>query len=563
MASLVDDPSGTLLNSEKAPGAFATQLVAALARLSDATLAERSRAGRIRGVTARELDADTRKLAAGLTAIGLRPGDVGAILAATDLEWMMVDLAMIRSGVTSVGIYPTEPPERVAYVLADSGASVVFVDTAEQLAKVNQVRDRLPALRHVVALSHLKHDGHVLDFGELAATSSPVLAEQTVACELPAILIYTSGTTGEPKGAIITQAALHAMVASAQTAYGFERGWVRPAYLPLCHVAERLFTLSGLVSGMCSRFVPDLADLPDALRECRPHHMLGVPRVYEKLLHGLGPGELDPDTARARMGLDRAELLLCGGARLPRHLIDSFGRVGLTIYDIYGMTEAGVVTTNRPGAVKAGSLGRAAPGCEVRIAADGELLVRGRNVFSGYLNKPEKTAEALQDGWFHTNDIVEQDEEGYLYILDRKNDMLKTVGGKLLAPAPIEERLAASDLIAAAIVIGNERRYLTALLLLDEAGCRRLAEETAIDFTDLGSFSQSTALKEAIAQAVARANAGLSRVEQIKRYHLVSKSFSPTDPEMTPTLKVRRRVFEDRYRKEIEAMYTSLSGQPA
>jgi long-chain acyl-CoA synthetase len=562
VASLHGDTPVALPVSDDRP-AFATRLSCALKRLGEVTVAETSREGSVRGVSASELDAATRRIASGLLSLGLRPGDVGAILASTDLEWALADVAMIRSGVTSVGIYPTEPPERVAYVLADSQASVIFVDTAEQLAKVRQVRARLPSLRHVVALSRFPGDEDTIALAALETRGDAPIADAPVTPDLPAILIYTSGTTGQPKGAIISQATLDAMVSGAMAAYQFRTGWSRPSYLPLCHVAERLFTLCGLVSGMCSRFVPNLPDLPLALTHVRPHHMLGVPRVYEKLLEQLGPDVPEPHIARERIGLDRAELLLCGGARLPRHVVEGFARIGLTIYDIYGMTEAGVVTTNRPGAMKPGSLGRAAPGCEIRIADDGELLVRGDNVFSGYLNKPDRTAEALRDGWFHTNDIVELDKDGYLYIRDRKNDMLKTVGGKLLAPAPIEERLSESSLIANAIVFGNERRYLTALLLLDEAGCRHLAERSGTHFSDLGSFAQSKILQQSVADAVARANAGLSRVEQIKRYHLIARRFAPTDPEMTPTLKVRRQVFADRYHAEIEAMYAFPEGERA
>lgn len=554
MASSPLDQQVANASADGVPMTFANRLDIALESHGDAALAQGSQESSDL-LTARELDAATRRIGAGLSALGLRPGDVGAILASTDVEWMLADVAMIRSGIASVGIYPTEPAERVQYVLADSGAAIVFVDTPEQLAKVDQVRSGLPALRHVVSLSPGMETSGVLSLKSLQSDVAGSAERGMVTPELPAILIYTSGTTGQPKGAVITQSALNAMVASATTAYGFQQGWVRPSYLPLCHVAERLFTLCGLATGMCSRFVPNLAELPVVLADSRPHHMLGVPRVYEKLLEALGPDEPSPGEARRRLGLDRAELLLCGGARLPRHVVDGFERIGLTIYDIYGMTEAGVVTTNRPGAVRTGSLGQAAPGCETAIGEDGELLVRGPNLFSGYLNKPDRTAEALRDGWFHTNDIVEQDDDGYFYIVDRKNDMLKTVGGKLIAPAPIEERLTASGLISTAVVLGNGRRYLTALLLLDEAGCRRLADGTGTTFGDLQSFSTTAVLRGAVEKAVVEVNAGLSRVEQIKRFHLVPRSFAPTDPEMTPTLKVRRRAFEERYSEEIEAMY--------
>lgn len=499
----------------------------------------------------------------GMSSLGLAAGDCGAILAATDAEWLFADLAMIRLGMTSVGIYPTESAAKVEYVLRDCNASIVFVDSAEQLAKVDAVRSRLPALRYIVALKPVSAPDTEASGGAFQPMTLKTLCAadgawnfpRAIAPESPAILIYTSGTTGAPKGAVITQANLLAMVDTALAAYDFTPGWVRPSYLPLCHVAERLFTLCGLVGGMTTRFVPDLAALPETLREIRPQHMLGVPRIYEKILEASAEARQPGASPAVAMGLQRAELLLCGGARLPAALVAKYAAAGLPIYDIYGMTEAGVVTTNRPGDSRTGSLGRSVAGIETKLLPDGELLIRGDGVFSGYLNKPDQTAAALKDGWFHTGDIVTRDADGYFHIVDRKNDILNTSGAKLVAPAPIEEKIGASPLVAGSIVIGNDRKYLTALILLDEAGCRRFALNEGLPFESLDAFGRHASLIAAIDGLVSTVNRHLSRVEQIKRYHLVSQTFAPTDPEMTPTMKVRRRVFEERYADAISAMY--------
>jgi long-chain acyl-CoA synthetase len=533
------------------------------------------------------------ELAHGLLSLGIRDDEPVSILAPTQVEWALLDWALISMGAVVVPIYPTSSAAECRHILADSGAVAIAVGDDEQRAKLQEIRGELPALREVLSFSELDA---VAERGRKHMREHPdALAERATAIkeEDTLTIIYTSGTTGPPKGCLLTHRTYHAMAEMVAEMDDFmRRGDKTVLFLPLAHNFGRLVSFVGARIGMTVAFCPDPKRLPAAFAAVRPDWFPSVPRVYEKTADGI-KGQLESATglrgalvrwalgvgakaserrqrgqrlppllalrhaiadklvlAKVRMALGgRLRFGISGGAPISPEVLQFFHRFGITILEAYGLTECTSCTINRPNRFRFGTVGLALPGCEVRIAEeDGEILIRGEHVFVGYLNQPEATREVLDDdGWFHSGDIGELDADGFLKITDRKKDMIATAGGKKIAPANLENALkAASPLISQALVVGDRRPYVTALVTLDEEAMRARREQVL-----------DGDLQQLLQPAVDRVNEELARPEQIKRFAILPRDFSEAEGEVTPTLKLKRRVCIEHFAQEIEDLYSA------
>lgn len=545
---------------------------------------------------------DRRAAEFGLAALarGLVRGDVGCILAATGYEWLAADGGLIGAGLVSAGIYPTEPTDRITYILNDSGAKVLFVDSEAQLAKALAAREACPALQHIVLLDPNMNSGEAgviaidawLAAGILFEKLRPdawAAARAEAETDDPAILIYTSGTTGSPKGAVISHAAAAWQVEHNATLYFPETGWTRPAFLPLCHIAERYFTFFAMRGGAISYLISEPALLGAAVANFQPHFILAVPRVYQKLRaafeqwsvaapsglaraveRGLAIAEAhlcdgtsidltlrDPDDAsllqsgRKAVGLENARMLVSGGAPFPPDLLRWFLALGVPLLEMYGMSETGTIASNRIGSIKAGTVGPICDFAEVKLLPTGEVAVRGNGLFSHYLNKDEATKMAFDDTWFLTGDLGHFDADGHLHLTGRLKDIIITSGGKNIAPAEVEARLRASKLIADAVLVGDGRKFVAALVMID----RPAVLAAGIASGDHSELAANRSVKAAIEAEITLANAGLSRVEQVKRFVIIPDELSAEDAVLTPTLKIKRAAMFERYNHLIEGMY--------
>ena len=562
--------------------------------------------------------ASARSIALGLAALGLRPGEVVAILAESVPEWLFADMGAICAGCVSVGIYPTSSRDQVRYIVNDSGARVVFVEDEEQLDKVLERRGEMPALLRIVVFDmdglHNFSDPMVIGLADLVGlgkghdASHPDQWQAGVAASAPtqaAIIVYTSGTTGAPKGALISHANLLFAIDHWSEFAPTHAGDDTLAFLPLCHMAERLFSaMRPLGYGGVVYFVESPDAVLENLQEVQPTVFLAVPRIWEKL-YSLVSVTQEEATAlekwvyrtaldvayrvadrrmaretpgralrlayrvadwvalrntRKLIGLDRARLIGSGAAPISSELMRWYVALGLNMFELYGQTECtGVATYYRPDEFLLGSVGRPLAGTELAIAPDGEILLRGPHVFLGYHNQPEKTAASLQGGWLHTGDVGVLDAAGCLRITDRKSDIIITSAGKNITPSEIENRLKFSIYINDAIVIGDKRNYLTALVMIDQENVERYAQKNRIVFTDYASLTRSADIRTMLWNEVNKVNQLLSHAEQIKKIRLLDILLTAEDEEMTPTLKLRRRYVNDKYRAEIEAMYSETA----
>lgn len=567
----------------------------------------------------REVFEQVRDLSLGWLGLGLRADDRVAILAGSRPEWVLVDLAVLALGGVTVPVYPTLAPGQVRYILADSGARFAVVSDETQLAKVLEARPGLAALEHIVVMDWRgevrAEEGFVISLAELAARGHRRLISEdgmgrryrelaaAVAPDALATLIYTSGTTGEPKGVMLSHRNIVSNVVACQQVVDTNQDDVALSYLPLSHAFERTVVYKYLYTGVTVIFAESLETVARDLVTVKPTVMTGVPRVYEKLhARVLESVAQAPGWRRAifrwalNVGRRRAEALLTrrpvpwpvrlqypladrlvfakirertggrlrylisGAAPLAKDVAAFFWAIGLPVLEGYGLTEtAPVLTVNPPDAPRLGTVGKPIPGVEIRIAEDGEILARGPNVMLGYYNKPEATREALVDGWLRTGDVGYLDADGYLVITDRKKDLIVTAGGKNIAPQPIEIRLKSDPLVAEALLVGDRRKFVAALIVPNFAALEaRLGSfaQPPVDRAALVARPEVRALYQAI---VDRVNRELAQFEQIKQFALVPAEFTVAGGELTPTMKVRRRVVEDRYRDLIDAMYA----QPA
>ena len=573
----------------------------------------RCEAGRIEALSSKDVFERIRDLSLGFGGLGVGSGDRVAIVAESRPEWLMVDLAILAAGGVTVPIYPTLSALQAKYILQDSAAKVAIVSTRLQLDKVQEVRHQLPSLEalivmndaaatdspSVLPLSEIEARGHARMTGEWGAGRAFRDATRQIGPEQLATIIYTSGTTGEPKGVMLTHGNLVAnLIASARVLSVSEED-VALSFLPLSHAFERMVAYVYLLCGVSIIFAESFDTIARDLNLVRPTILTGVPRVYEKLharimekgqsvpglktalfrwavnvaiaggqaaLRGRSPGLLISMQrpladrlvlSKIRDGLGgRIRYLISGSAPLQVPLAEFFQGVGLPIVEGYGLTEtAPVLTVNPPDAPRAGTVGKAVPGVDLRIAEDGEILARGPNIMSGYYNKPGATADVLRDGWFHTGDIGTMDSEGYLTITDRKKDLLVTSGGKKIAPQPIEATLKASPLVAEALLLGDRRKYAAALIVPDFAALERRLQDLgrpAADRTELLTRPDVLALYQEIIDSL---NRELSQFERVKKIALLPREFSIESGELTPTLKVKRKVVEERFREVIEGLY--------
>jgi long-chain acyl-CoA synthetase len=561
-----------------------------------------------------ELGRAARETGLGLAALGYEPGEVVSVLSNTRMEWVFADLGALGAGGVVSGIYPTDAAPQVEYLMSDSGSVCVFVEDDEQLDKVLEVRERLPRLRRIIVfdmkgLDEL-NDPQVMSLERLRLlgrdydAAHPGEWERRIGTRKPgelAILVYTSGTTGKPKGAMISHASIITTCAAYQRAIPQDETDERMAFLPLCHIVERIGgEYHPLYTGSVVNFVENPDTVPENIREIAPTIITGVPRIWEKFYSGvlialnqagavqqwayktaIGIGyrrarlleEQKPvpaglalafrlarllvlDNVRKLIGIHRARYLVTGAAPISPDLLRWYMALGLDMVEAWGQTEtAGGVTFNPIGRARLGSIGVALPPAEVRVSDEGELLVRGPSMFMGYLNQPEKTAETLKDGWVHTGDVGRVDADGYFYITDRMKDIIITAGGKNITPSEIENQLKFSPFITDAVVIGDKRPYLVALVMIDHENVERYAQDHAIPFSNFASLCRRPEVQELIQAEVDRVNKAFARVEQVKKFRLIEYKLTAEDEELTPTMKLKRKLVHEKYKDLIESMY--------
>lgn len=559
-------------------------------------------AGGWRAVSWREADERVVAYANGLLARGVRKGDTFALLARNTLDWALLDFALARTGAVSVPVYASSSARDVGYLLAHSEAVGIVCEDGEQRAKVEAVASELPGLRHVLTFTDL--DALAAE-GEAFAEANPAaLKHASAALEEEDLytIIYTSGTTGPPKGCMLSHRNYYAMASVADSMERFYRpDDLMLLYLPLAHNFGRLMLLGGAYVGYTVALLPDPLRVGEALLHVRPTVLPSVPRVFEKIhtavqtrfaeasgLRGrliewalpLGrevsrrqaAGEPVPASLRLRHRLadrlvfarvrerlgGRLRLAISGGAPLAQEIAEFFDAVGLRIMEGYGLTECTTAcTTNRPDRYRFGTVGPPLPGFQLRIAADGEIEVRSETVFQGYYKDPEATAAVLTpDGWLKTGDIGELDEDGFLRITDRKKDILVTAGGKNVAPQNLENDLKTSRYISQALVVGDRRPYVAALITLDAEEVGRWAAERGIE-GDLAALARDERVRQLVQEIVDEVNRERSRFEQIKRFAILPRDFSAEEGEITPTLKLRRRAVQEHFAAEIDALYAA------
>jgi long-chain acyl-CoA synthetase len=536
-------------------------------------------------------------VARSLQELGISKGDRVAILSENRPEWTMADFACLLIGAMVVPVYTTLTSEQTAYLLHDSGSRVLFVSSEKHLSKVRAIQDQTAVERIVVMdaveTAHAMQMQPLMRSGPKERDARFDSAARAVAPDDLATIIYTSGTTGTPKGAMLTHGNLASNIAYSLSGFGLGDGEISLSFLPLSHVTARHVDFAMLSRGVTLAYV-SLDQLPKALLEVCPTIFVGVPRVYEKIhaqvdlkakgfpkkwiyrwALSLGRAHRDEILAdqrpsslawklanrlvyskvRAGMG-GRAELFISGGAPLGRELAEWYADIGIRIDEGYGLTETSpVIAVNSPKAHKLGTVGHPLSNVEVRIAGDGEILVRGPSVFKGYWKRPQETQAAFVDGWFKTGDIGDVDSDGFLSVTDRKKDLIKTSGGKFIAPQPLENSLKHNALIGEAVVLGDKHKFPAVLI----APFFPMLEEWARDNQvvcssreDLVAHPKVRTLYEGI---VADLNRNLARFEQLKRVILIAEEFSSENGALTASMKLRRRVVEERYRVQIEAMY--------
>jgi long-chain acyl-CoA synthetase len=561
--------------------------------------------GEFSSMTFDELAAKVARAASGLRSLGVGPGDRVVLMMRNIPEFHWVDLAALFLGATPVSIYNSSAPDQVEYLVGHCGAKVAVVENEGFLEKFLKVRDHLPTLQDIVVLvgDDLPERVHA---HEVLTEAEPLDLEQAASVGRPedlATVIYTSGTTGNPKGVMISNYNICWTMQSALLSYGWTKddmaGKRVISYLPMAHIAERVVSHYSLaMTGIEVTTCPDPSLLTAHLGPTKPNIVFGVPRVWEKVYAGLTAMiAADPDAAeafnaaveeaiplrhkaawdtitpeeqarldqldadhfalvRALLGLDEVEMAVTGAAPIPPSLISWFRAIGLPLAEVYGMSEnTGPMTFERT-RVKPGYVGKPLPGTELKIAEDGEVCCRGGHVFQGYLNDPEKTAEAIDaDGWLHSGDIGELDEDGYLRIVDRKKELIITAGGKNISPANLEAALKTHPLIGQAAAIGDQRPFVSALVVLDAEVAPVWAARHGIEFTTLEEFAQLPEVVEAINKGVEEAMAPFNNAERVKKVKILTEEWLPDSEVLTPTSKLKRRGILARYEKEIEELY--------
>ena len=526
-------------------------------------------------ITWREYAERVERIASGLARLGIARGDAVGLMLLNRPEFHLVDTAVLHLGAVPFSVYNTSTPEQVAAQFRNAGNRVVVTER-HFLGTVHEARRSAPGVEHVIQLDGADDD--IVSLAELEGTglSSFRFAEtwQAVGPDDLAAIIYTSGTTGAPKGVELTHAAALAECAASSERYPLAPGGRTMSYLPSAHVVDRWSShwWASLTHGLTVTSVGDMRTVIFLLPSVRPTNWGAVPRIWEKLHQALvGQGIADPAALaeeeraalRERLGLDAAERLGGGAAPMSIDVLHYFEALGLPVTEAWGMSEtAGATIGNPPGAIRAGTCGMPLPGVEMELASDGELLVRGPTLMRGYRDDPEATARAFgDDGWLRTGDIAHVDD-GYVSIVDRKKELIVTAGGKNLSPINIESRIeAGSLLIAHAVAVGDRRPYVAALIVLDPDAAVDFAAEHGIDDASVTALATHPEVRSEVRAAVEAANAGLSRVERVKRFEILPREWRAGGGELTPTLKLRRREIALRYAGEIDELYSSRSAR--
>jgi len=580
-------------------------LEAAVARAGDKVALRSKRDGRLVDVTWKEYEANVRAVAKALIAAGVQPHEGVAIVGFNAPEWLYADLGAIWAGAIPAGVYTTSSAEQAAYIVRHCDARVAFVDTAEQADKLVSAKSSMPKLERIVQWSGKPTSSEVTSFEDFVATGKDV-DERALAARMDAqkvedacTLIYTSGTTGNPKGVLLSHKNITWTAKAAET-HGFREGDVAVSYLPLSHIAEQMLTIHVpmLVGGLV-HFAESLEKMPEALVEAHPTYFLGVPRVWEKMqakmeaamvsapplrrriaawarsvglrggyaeqrgepkpmLWGLA-NKLVFTKVRARIGLDRCRFPLTGAAPTSKDTLEFFLSLGLPLYEVYGMSECtGPATQSIPAAWRTGSVGKVLTGAELRIADDGEILLRGDHVFVGYLKDEAATREAIDaDGWLHSGDVGEIDADGYVRVTDRKKEILITAGGENVAPQLVESLLKSIPAVAQAVVVGDRQKYLAALLTLDPERVASEAAAAGSSARDVRAAATCETFRAHIERRVHEVNERLARVQAVKRFTILPGELTVDGGELTPTLKLRRKVIAQKYAEQIAALYAT------
>ena len=586
----------------------------AVAQRGDQIMLRQKDFGIWKATTWREFGQIAQEIGMGLAALGFEPGERVSILANTVKEWMFADLGTLGAGGVVNGIYPTDAASQCEYLTNDSHSVYVFVEDEEQLDKILAVRARTPQLRKIIVFDTQGlvrfSDPQVLSLDALRQLGRDHIArhpsewESRMDIRKPedlAILVYTSGTTGKPKGAMISHRNLVHIVRGYHQVLGQGENDERICFLPLCHIAERVGgEYSSLYSGSILNFVENPDTVPENVREIAPTMFLAVPRVWEKFYSavtiaisestksqqlayrwaiGVGHEIADRyiagkpisnwlkfkfqigrwialDNVRKMMGIHRCRVLATGAAPISRDLIKWYLALGVPMLEVYGQTESSGACSAMPiDRIRPGSIGPAGPYNEMKISPEGEILVRGDNVFMGYLNLPEKTAETIKDGWLHTGDIGEVDADGFYRITDRMKDIIITAGGKNITPSELENQLKFSPYITDSVVIGDKRAYLTALIMIDQDNVEKFAQDNDVPFSNYASLTRTKQVQELIAGEVEKVNKQFARVERIKQFRLIEQQLTAEDEELTPTMKLKRKFVHQKYTDLIESMY--------
>lgn len=566
--------------------------------------------GKWRPVTFREAYEETRATSAGLLALGVEKGERVGIVSETRREWALADMAILSAGGITVGVYPTETAQNTAYILKHSECRFVFIENRKQYEKILSVKDELPELKKLILITPERiRDERVITLDELKEIGERFFNENqkvyeerwnSVKLDDIATIVYTSGTTGPPKGAILTHRNIAAVVQASAEAIPLREDDFGIVFLPLAHVLQRVSGYVGLYTGSVGAFAESIEKIIDNFQELKPTVQSSVPRLFEKFyLRVMSMVEGLPERRKrifnwalkvgglvSRLKREKKEIplllklkykiadqlvfkkikrvlggrirfMVSGAAPISVKILEFFHSIGILILEGYGLTEtAAPATVNRIDDYKFGTVGKPLSCSEVKIAEDGEILIRGENVFKGYYKNPEATKEAFtEDGWFKTGDIGIIDEDGFLKITDRKKEIIVTAGGKNIPPQNIENMLKTSPFISNAFVYGDRRKYLTALVTLDEEEVNNYLRTRNIDHNPSIPLLSNPHVQKLIEQEIAQINANLARYEQIKKFRILDKDFGVDSGELTPTMKLKRRVIVEKYKKLLDEMY--------
>lgn len=562
----------------------------------------------------REVRERVIKIAGGLAKLGVKKGDRVAILSKTRYEWTLADLGILAAGGVVVPIYESNIPEQVEFILNDSGAKIVFVENNAQYQKIVEVRKAVKGLSHVVYFADVpdgdKNDdvgslAELMDFGAAKGEEVYKRGLESTKADDDASFVYTSGTTGNPKGAVLTHGNFLSEMAAGIQVFKFETHYESVIFLPLAHILARVVQYFQLSGGFIQAYAESIDKLLDNIATVKPHFMASVPRIFEKIhsrtLQGLesapplkkkifnwawGVGEARSKLILAKKSVPfllelqyklafklvfsklhdklggRIEFFISGGAPLAQDVAFFFHVFGFRILEGYGLTETtGAITVNRNDDVTVGTVGLPIPDCEIKIAPDGEIITRGPMVFKGYYNNSEATREAVDaEGWFHTGDIGEFDAQGHLKITDRKKDLIITAGGKNVAPQNIENLMKTDPYISQFVVHGDRRKFLSALVTLEQSEIEKYAKANNIAYDRYAELIKNDSINQFVRARIEEMNKRLAKYESIKKFAILPSDFSVESGELTPTLKVKRKIINQKYKTIFDGFYDDKNG---